>query len=152
MRLNQLARHHPLRPLFRQHRIGCDEKPDAARTHVFRAFYALHADVTQEAAQQGLVYLLVRSRQFILAHTHLGNLRVQLLMQLAPLAQAQGGKEIPAAFLSHQPVRLLMGHRLFKPRPYFDVRQKIGTLIRKALMRGIGRLLAIQRAFARVLC
>src|ERR1019366_282555 len=59
VRLDQLARHHPLATLFRQHRIWCDEELDAARAEVFVALHALHADVAEQPAQQSFVDLFI---------------------------------------------------------------------------------------------
>ncbi len=160
MRLDQLARHHPLRAFFRQHRIRCDEKFDAARSQVFIALHALHADVAKQPAQQGFVDLFVGRRLFVrvpghkffvFAHAHLGDLSVQLLVQLAPLAQPQWRQEILAAFFRQQAIGFFIRHRLFEPCPYLQVGEKIGTLIGKAFMRRIRGFLPVQRTFARVL-
>ena len=151
MRLDQLARHHPFSAFFRQYRIRGDDELDAARAQILIAFHALHADVAEQAAEQSFVYLLIAGGLLVFLHTHLGNLRVQLLVQLAPLAQAQRRQEILAAFFRHQAIGLFVRQRLFVPRPDFYVGQKIRTLVGEPFVRGIRRFLPLQRTVTRVL-
>ena len=85
------------------------------------------------------------------AHTHLGDLSMQLLVQFAPLAQSQRRQKIPAAFFRHQAIRLFVRHGLFEPRPDFQIGEKIGTLIGKTFVCRIRSFLSVQRPFARIL-
>ena len=52
-------------------------------------------------------------------HPHLCNLRVQLLMQLAPLTHPQRRQKIPAAFFRQQAIGFFICQCLLEPRPYF---------------------------------
>ena len=151
VRLDQFARHHPLRAFFCQNRIRRYDELGTARTQIVVAIHTLHADVSEQPAQQCFVYLLVGGGMFVAAHARLGDLCMQLLVQLAPFAQTQRRQEIPAAFLCQQTVGLLVGQRLLEPCPYFQVCKKIGSIIGKSLVRGISSLLPVQRAFARIL-
>ena len=150
--LHDLRRHHPLRALLCQHRIRRDEEFNLARTEVIRfAIHALTADVTKQTGEQGFVDLLVAGGLLVETHPHLRHLRMQLLVQLVPLAQTQRRQEFFAALVRPQFVGLLMFQCILLPRPQLDVSQKIRTLVVETLMRRIRRLAPFGRTVTRVL-
>jgi hypothetical protein len=150
--LHDLRRHHPLDTLFRQHRIRRDEELDLARAEVIGfAVHTLAADVAEQARQQGFVDLLVSSGLVIETHAHLRHLRMQLLVQLVPFAQAQRRQEFFTALVCPQLVGLLVLHGILEPCPQLDVGKKIRALVIETLMRGICRLAPFRWTVARIL-
>ncbi|MCY1432154.1 hypothetical protein D9M71_481440 [compost metagenome] len=147
--LDQFGSHHPLRALTPQARRRV--YPEASLTGALVvAFFGLLADLAEQAAENGLVHLLVIGRFLVHRQLQVTADQRQLAMGIAPLTQAQVIEEILAA-----PVAQRVGRQrlalLFKATPQVDQRGEVGIHVLPLCVGLVGGLLALRRAFARVL-
>jgi hypothetical protein len=96
----------PLAGLFLQCRSRMDQKLDAARTQVMRRLFRFAADVAEQAGEQCAMNRVVSRRQLVLVPLLLGDQRVQLAVDVPPLAHAQRGEEVLMTRLDEFALRL----------------------------------------------
>ena len=65
-----------------------------ARAEIVVGLGVFEADVAEQTSQQRAMDLLIGCRGFIQPHTHFRDQRMQLLMYVAPFAQASEGQEM----------------------------------------------------------
>ena len=92
---DQLGSHHPLRALTPQARRRVYPAPLASSLVV--ALFGLVADLAEQAAEEGLVKLLVVGRFFVHRQLQVTANQCQLAMGIAPFAQAQVIEKVLAA-------------------------------------------------------
>ncbi|CAG9217134.1 hypothetical protein BGLA2_2640002 [Burkholderia gladioli] len=149
--LHQLGGHHPAPGLLDQGRARPQMELDAARAQVMRLVVGLHADIAEQAREQGQVNLLEGRLDLVQAPAVLAHHRQQLAVDVAPLAQPQVREEVGAAGVHQLPVRLLVRHRLLEPAPDPQPLQEFGALVGELAVRLVGLLLGLDRPVARVL-
>jgi len=147
---DELGGDDPAPGLLDQRRARMDEILDAAGAEIMRLCLALEADVAEQTGQQRLVDGFVAGRQLVFLPAVLRAQRMQLAMNVAPLAQAQPRQKLAPAPLALL-VRRLVLPDLVRRRPQLEIREELGLLVlpfRVRLVRGARLFL---RAFARVL-
>ena len=77
--------------------------------------------------------------------------RIELFVDVAPLAHAAGREETAVEFRVEFAVALLFGLRLFVPAPELHKAQEVRTFVGKFLVCTVGRFLLVERSFARIL-
>ena len=159
----------PLRPLLRQCRTGMDRQLDAARALVValarsiratpllllprgkRRGEGAEADVAQQAREHCLVDGVVAGVLVVLAQAELGELGVQLAVDVAPFAHAPRRQEVVLQQGLQLAVALLVLQLLVVPLPQLEPAHEVGALVGEELVLLVGGLRALHRAVARVL-
>ena len=153
--LHQLGRHDPAPGFFLHARSGVNPEADAARTQVM-PLLALEPDIAQQAGHERTVYrhrarlqigrgIVRRHRPAQLLHHFL-----ELGVNVAPFPHTVERQKVIAAQALQFALRVVR-QRLFKKTPQFEIGQKVGALIGKQLVRGIGGLGPFHRTLARIL-
>ena len=145
----QFGNHHPGRPLLRQRRGGMQHEPALARTEII-ALLGLVTQMAQQTSQQRLVHGVITSRLGIALQAQIPAGKQQLSMGFAPLAHAQVIEELPPTPAAQLVLRQLLALLLEAP-PQVDESSEVGLIIAPLNMGLICRLLALNRAFPRVL-
>ena len=150
-RLGDLGRGDPLAGFLVERRSGVDQELDAARAEVVARILGLAADVAKQAGEQRTVDGVVIGRKLVFLPTVLRRQRVQLIVNVVPLAHAQRREEILMAGLHQLAVRFLVLQLAFVPLPELEPGEKFGLFVGEFLVRGVSRALLFLRPFARVL-
>src|SRR6266581_3374775 len=144
----------PATGLLEQRRAGVDEELDAPRAQVvaaqFAAVLGLQADVAEQAGQQRLVDRLETRRLFVLAPAVLGAQRVELAVDVAPLAHLRISEEVlPAPLLLFR--RRVMFPHFVGSLPEFQPGEEFGALVLPSGMGLVGAAGGFGGALARIL-
>ncbi len=153
--LHQLGGHDPAPGFFLQARARVDPETDAACAQVM-PLLALEPDIAQQAGHERAVDRRVTrlqiGRGIVWRHRPAQRLHhlLELGMNVAPFPHAVERQEVITAQALQFALRV-MRQRLLEKAPQLEIGQKIGTLIRKQLVRGIGGLGTLHRTLARIL-
>jgi hypothetical protein len=117
---------------------------DAARAEVRLVLVALDADVAEQAGEHRLVQLLVGRLARVDAPAVLGDDRLQLRMDVAPLAHATRRDEVVAQQLlvlaRREAVLAMPAARVLEPRPELERAEELGLLVVELRVRLVGGL------------
>ena len=153
--LHDFARKDPAARLLGAHRSRPKPELDPARSEIGRrpevAFRGLRTDVAQQAGKKRTVHLFIGRGRGVLSPAELFDDRIELFVDVAPLAHAAGREETAVEFRVEFAVALLFGLRLFVPAPELHKAQEVRTFVGKFLVCTVGRFLLVERSFARIL-
>ena len=154
-RLDQLGGDDPAPGLLRQARARMAPEADAARAEVRLVLVALDADVAEQAGEHRLVQLLVGRLAGVDAPAVLGDDRLQLRVDVAPLAHAARRDEVVAQQLlvlaRREPMLAVAAARLLEPPPQLERAEELRLLVVELRVRLVGGLLLLERPVADVL-
>ena len=153
--LHDFARKDPAPRLLGANRPRPEPELDPARAEIGRrpevAFRGLRTDVAQQAGKKRTVHLFIGCGRSVLSPAEFFDDRIELFVDVAPLAHAAGREETAVEFRVEFAVALLFGLRLFVPAPELHKAQEVRTFVGKFLVCTVGRFLLVERSFARIL-
>ena len=153
--LDQFGRDDPAAGLLRQVRTGVPVEADAARSEIPLVVVALQPDVAEQPRQHRQMDLLVARRRPIDPPAVLGNDRMELRVDVAPLADPARRDEVVAQQLLllaiGEPVRTLGAAARLEPLPQVQGADEFRLLVVEFPMRLIGALRLFERPVAHIL-
>ncbi len=151
--LDELGGHHETRGLLEEGRAREDRELGAAGAQVLvlrAVLHVLHADVGQEAGEEGVVDAVAGGVLLVEVDAHLLGDRAQLGVDVLPFADAQ---EVQVLLLAHPPegARSPLLLLLADVAPEVEIREEVARLVLEAGVLLVGLGLLVGRALARIL-
>ena len=105
-----------------------------ARAEIVVGLGVFEADVAEQTSQQRAMDLLIGCRGFIQPHAHFRDQRMQLLMYVAPFAQASEGQKMFVAKFGKLAIGFFVLDRIFEEIPNLQIAQEIGAFFEEQAM------------------
>ena len=126
-------------------------EPDRMRPEVMRLVASFVADIAQKAGKQRLMNRLIGGRNRVLLPTEISDRGLKLMVNIDPFTHPTRVQKLRAQHLLALTLTETATSQTLNPLPKLDPANKIAALIGKWLLRLIGRLGRLGRAFTRVL-